>query len=395
MSVHDELRGSEPLNDKPFEHTSHRGTTFKCQRCDFAAPITISGPLSMAVLEDLAEMIGWHAVNIRPELNGFAGYDCITLNLPVTRDVSKEFEDAMQFLDEKGVLRGNGEDEFTLLGRLQGVWEGNEGSPAAPAIKRLTTRSEGMKAEMIQAWRILTDAMQWTVPMSPSFEQIDLTRAATEAANLINTLVSAGKPTPPGVEKLPPCDHDECPKGACGLPSTDELLALFIGWRKLPRDLQISGIPVEDSMPWVDPDGVRQRSFPRYSSDLNLIKQIEDRLTPAQWERYVEVLSTMWLAGGRATLPLVSAGPDAKAIALQEAVASAAPSTPAKVEKSLRKDIEHAINHHSMENGSDTPDFILAGFLTDCLTAFDTALQAREKWYGREVSGKSDYHPAA
>lgn len=50
----------------------------------------------------------------------------------------------------------------------------------------------------------------------------------------------------------------------------------------------------------------------------------------------------------------------------------------------LRTQIEHAINANSAENGSDTPDFILAEYLTDCLAAFDKATQAREKWYGRE-----------
>ena len=49
----------------------------------------------------------------------------------------------------------------------------------------------------------------------------------------------------------------------------------------------------------------------------------------------------------------------------------------------FRAELETLINAHSMENGSDTPDFILAEYLTDCLTVFDKALQDREKWYGR------------
>lgn len=49
----------------------------------------------------------------------------------------------------------------------------------------------------------------------------------------------------------------------------------------------------------------------------------------------------------------------------------------------LRRKIEQAINLTSSENGSDTPDFILAEYLTDCLTAFDKATRTREKWYGR------------
>jgi hypothetical protein len=50
----------------------------------------------------------------------------------------------------------------------------------------------------------------------------------------------------------------------------------------------------------------------------------------------------------------------------------------------LRKQIETAINCASAENGSNTPDFILAEFLTDALSAFDKATAAREKWYGRD-----------
>lgn len=50
----------------------------------------------------------------------------------------------------------------------------------------------------------------------------------------------------------------------------------------------------------------------------------------------------------------------------------------------LRSEIESAINRASAENGSNTPDFILAEYLMDCLSAFDKASNAREKWYGVE-----------
>ncbi len=46
-------------------------------------------------------------------------------------------------------------------------------------------------------------------------------------------------------------------------------------------------------------------------------------------------------------------------------------------------ELKVVINRHSMENGSDTPDFILATFLRDCLAAWDRAVRRREKWYGR------------
>jgi hypothetical protein len=53
---------------------------------------------------------------------------------------------------------------------------------------------------------------------------------------------------------------------------------------------------------------------------------------------------------------------------------------------SLRDDIVSAINSNSAENGSNTPDFILGEFLTDCLRAFDAATNMRETWHGRAVT---------
>lgn len=47
----------------------------------------------------------------------------------------------------------------------------------------------------------------------------------------------------------------------------------------------------------------------------------------------------------------------------------------------LRDRIESAITSTSAENGSNTPDFILAEYLADCLAAFDKSSRAREKWY--------------
>lgn len=52
----------------------------------------------------------------------------------------------------------------------------------------------------------------------------------------------------------------------------------------------------------------------------------------------------------------------------------------------LRAEIAAAINRCSAENGSDTPDFILANFLTSCLEAFDAATVVRQNWYGYTLS---------
>jgi hypothetical protein len=42
----------------------------------------------------------------------------------------------------------------------------------------------------------------------------------------------------------------------------------------------------------------------------------------------------------------------------------------------------------SKENGSGTPDFILAQYLDGCLENFDKTITAREKWYGRTPNGE-------
>jgi len=43
-----------------------------------------------------------------------------------------------------------------------------------------------------------------------------------------------------------------------------------------------------------------------------------------------------------------------------------------------------------MENGSNTPDFILAKYLADCLEAFNSASRHRERWYGKQLKINTD-----
>jgi hypothetical protein len=46
--------------------------------------------------------------------------------------------------------------------------------------------------------------------------------------------------------------------------------------------------------------------------------------------------------------------------------------------KNFRKALKGLINTHSMENGSDTPDYVLARYMDDCLKVFDRAVNRRE-----------------
>ena len=47
------------------------------------------------------------------------------------------------------------------------------------------------------------------------------------------------------------------------------------------------------------------------------------------------------------------------------------------------------INQCSMENESDTPDFILSEYLECCLDAFNLATKKRDGWYGHDLGMQS------
>lgn len=52
----------------------------------------------------------------------------------------------------------------------------------------------------------------------------------------------------------------------------------------------------------------------------------------------------------------------------------------------FRKELERLLNCMSMESRSNTPDFILAQYMIDCLEAYDRAVNRREVWYERKTS---------
>lgn len=56
----------------------------------------------------------------------------------------------------------------------------------------------------------------------------------------------------------------------------------------------------------------------------------------------------------------------------------------------FRKDLAKLINRHSMEGASNTPDFILAEYLTNCLASFDAATRGSLNWHSREDKEKQE-----
>ncbi len=59
----------------------------------------------------------------------------------------------------------------------------------------------------------------------------------------------------------------------------------------------------------------------------------------------------------------------------------------------FEKSLKSLINKHGRENASNTPDFILAQYMDACLLAFDTAVQQRENWHGRDPRPTSVKEP--
>lgn len=62
------------------------------------------------------------------------------------------------------------------------------------------------------------------------------------------------------------------------------------------------------------------------------------------------------------------------------------------MESELEREIAAALNRHSVENASNTPDFILAQYLIACLAAWNTGVQQRENWYGRDPRPGAPIH---
>ena len=62
-------------------------------------------------------------------------------------------------------------------------------------------------------------------------------------------------------------------------------------------------------------------------------------------------------------------------------------------ERSFREDLQSLINKYSMENGSNTPDFLLSEYLTSQLNLWDQYVTRREKWFGRAPTYAGDNIP--
>lgn len=63
--------------------------------------------------------------------------------------------------------------------------------------------------------------------------------------------------------------------------------------------------------------------------------------------------------------------------------------------KTFQEELTDLINRRSAENGSNTPDFILAEYLLEALRAFERATAARERWYGKTTDAQLSELPVS
>lgn len=69
------------------------------------------------------------------------------------------------------------------------------------------------------------------------------------------------------------------------------------------------------------------------------------------------------------------------ALAIAREVEDALHASETPLEPSFYGELRALINRHSKENGSNTPDYLLAAFLDDCLRTFETTVRRRDAWY--------------
>lgn len=55
------------------------------------------------------------------------------------------------------------------------------------------------------------------------------------------------------------------------------------------------------------------------------------------------------------------------------------------VRPTFEKALESLINQYSKENDNDTPDFILANYMNDCLNAYTKAVLHRDTWFAVDM----------
>jgi hypothetical protein len=51
----------------------------------------------------------------------------------------------------------------------------------------------------------------------------------------------------------------------------------------------------------------------------------------------------------------------------------------------FERELESLINKYGIERGSDTPDFLIAEYMSNCLIAYQQVVTKRDKWFGVDM----------
>ena len=74
------IENRESINGKPLHYDAINGITFKSERSDLRGGVEVRKSHTVSSVElcrAFAEFGAYHAMHIRPNLNGFSGYDCV------------------------------------------------------------------------------------------------------------------------------------------------------------------------------------------------------------------------------------------------------------------------------------------------------------------------------
>lgn len=192
------------INDRTLEHTSRNGTRFTASRCDLSGGVVVEKPEGLgevSLAQDIAEFTGWHALSIWSQLNGFAGYDCLQLDIRVVRDEEASGMSVREFAElvkdgihpvvtfSKAVNETEGYLEAGMRGRIVSVRDdGDEVQEFKvdlsefDAVNRLyesatyydknqrpclTAREAGFYEPQISLWLMLDQPVPWLVEEAP------------------------------------------------------------------------------------------------------------------------------------------------------------------------------------------------------------------------------------
>lgn len=52
----------------------------------------------------------------------------------------------------------------------------------------------------------------------------------------------------------------------------------------------------------------------------------------------------------------------------------------------IKRELAELINKYNLENESNTPDYIIAEYLYNCLENYNLITKLKDKWYGKKIT---------